>query len=148
MNLPVFLKGEHLENRFQLVVDRITLSPLGIRKQCTNPRNFSFNLVVILRAEIGSGHTSNDAKMQLPWYVSRETNGVLFWIQLFGRWDQSSNRGTVPFRSIRASRVTGGSDSTKCHGGHGHFGGRPKMLYKLLKMQEITVKISQKICRH
>jgi len=35
---------------------------------------------------------------------------------------------TVPFRSIRATCVTGGSDSTKCHGGHSHFGGRPKML--------------------
>ena len=29
---------------------------------------------------------------------------------------------TVPFRSIRQSRVTGPQKSTNCHDGHGHFG--------------------------
>ena len=29
---------------------------------------------------------------------------------------------TVPFHSIRQSRVTGPQKSTKCHDGHGHFG--------------------------
>ena len=29
---------------------------------------------------------------------------------------------SVPFHSIRQSRVTGPQKSTKCHDGHGHFG--------------------------
>ena len=34
----------------------------------------------------------------------------------------SVNSITVPFHSIRQSRVTGPQKSTKCHDGHGHFG--------------------------
>ena len=33
-----------------------------------------------------------------------------------------SKHDTVPFHSIRQSRVTGPQKSTKCHDGHGHFG--------------------------
>ena len=32
------------------------------------------------------------------------------------------DHNTVPFHSIRQSRVTGPQKSTKCHDGHGHFG--------------------------
>ena len=37
-------------------------------------------------------------------------------------WLKRSSQDTVPFHSIRQSRVTGPQKSTKCHDGHGHFG--------------------------
>ena len=37
---------------------------------------------------------------------------------------------TVPFRSIRQSRVTGHFQTPKSHGGHGDFGQLPKPLKK------------------
>ena len=36
--------------------------------------------------------------------------------------DRLPLNSTVPFHSIRQSRVTGPQKSTKCHDGHGHFG--------------------------
>ena len=37
-------------------------------------------------------------------------------------WLKRSSQDTVPFHSIRQSRITGPQKLMKCHDGHGHFG--------------------------